>query len=100
MHFEAYLAQVEEVKDSLAPDIYGDYKTLKRHIRAQRDENEALRDQLEAERQKTQKQRELIEVCKERILRMEEQVGLITDNPNYTKDESAEDELINAVSAK
>lgn len=38
---------------------------------------------VDKERLKTQEQRELVMTCHEHILRMEEQVGVIADNPNY-----------------
>lgn len=40
---------------------------------------------VEIERRKTEKQRELVSLCHERILRMEEKVGIIADNPNYAE---------------
>ena len=51
-----------------------------------------MQKMLEAERLKTQDQREMVRLCQERILRMEEQVGIIADNPNYFGEGADEEE--------
>lgn len=68
------------------PDIIQDWKTLKGQIKQQKIENIALLKILEKEKLKTQGQKDMVEVCLERVLRMEEKVGMIADNPNYMED--------------
>ena len=80
------MEQVEESHKDVQPEIHQDYKDLKSMIKQQRIENEAIQRLYEKERVKTEEQRNMVTLCSERILRMEEQVGLIADNPNYKID--------------
>lgn len=77
------MEQVEESQKDVQPEIRKDYKDLKSMIKQQRIENVAIQKLYEKERVKTEQQREMVTLCSERVLRMEEQVGMITDNPNY-----------------
>jgi hypothetical protein len=75
--------QVDSVMDDVQPELYQDYKTLKKAIKKQKEDNDQLQKLLDVEKIKTQDQREMVRLCQERVLRMEEQVGIIADNPNY-----------------
>ena len=63
--------------------IYKDYKELKANIAEQRDENAALQKALATVSKETQEQRERVALCSERILVMEEQVGMMAHNEKY-----------------
>ena len=82
---------VDNVTEDVKPETYKDYKTLKANIKAQKDENELLLKTLDTIRRETVDQRERVAVCSERIMKMEEQVGMIAHNQAYFKDD--EDEL-------
>ena len=78
---------VENVSEDVKPETYKDYKTLKANIKSQKDENELLMKMLGTVSRETAEQREKVQVCSERILRMEEAVGMIAHNPVYKDDE-------------
>lgn len=65
------------------PEIYQDWKNLKWMIKQQYIEKAKLLSELDGEQRRTEEQRDMVAICKERVLRMEEQVGIIADNPNY-----------------
>ena len=77
------IEKVENVQDDCQPEIYKDYKELKKNIADQRDENSQLRKLLETVAKETTDQRERVEFCSERILIMEEQVGMMAHNEAY-----------------
>lgn len=85
------MESVESVSEDVKPETYKDYKTLKANIKSQKDENELLMKMLGTVSRETAEQREKVSVCSERILRMEEAVGMIAHNPVYKDD--LEDEL-------
>lgn len=89
--------QVDAAHEDCKPEIYKDYKTLKAMIKKQKEENEVLQKHLDKERQKTNEQRNLITLCQERVLRLEEQVGIIEHNPNYFGNQSEDDLLEEAL---
>ena len=78
---------VEDVHEDVKPETYKDYKTLKANIKSQKDENELLMKMLGTVSRETADQREKVAVCSERILRMEEAVGMIAHNPVYKDDD-------------
>ena len=59
----------------------------------QKDENTQLRKLLERISKDTAEQRERVEICSERILVMEEQVGMMAHNEAYKKSFEVADEL-------
>ena len=77
------IEKVENVQDDCQPEIYKDYKELKKNIAEQKDENAQLRKLLETVAKETADQRARVEICSERILVMEEQVGMMAHNEAY-----------------
>lgn len=53
--YKELVNQVDEVPDEIQPDIYQDFKALKRAIKEQREEKELLLKLVEVEREKTEK---------------------------------------------
>jgi len=49
--------------DDVQPELYQDYKILKKAIKKQKEDNEQLNKLLEVERIKTQDQREMVRLC-------------------------------------
>ena len=91
------IEKVESVQEDCQPEIYKDYKELKGNITAQKDENAALKKTFVKISNETAEQRERVEVCSERILVMEEQVGMMAHNEVYKRsvEEQADvDELL------
>ena len=87
------IEKVETVQDDCQPEIYKDYKELKQNISEQKDENQQLKKLLETVARETADQRERVELCSERILVMEEQVGMMAHNEAYKKSIEVPDEL-------
>lgn len=83
------MEKVEAVMDDVQPDIYADYKALKRDIKNQKEENEILYKSLISLKREAKEQQDKIVFCAERIQKMEQHLGMIADNPNYT-DEALE----------
>ena len=79
------IEKVESVQEDCQPEIYKDYKELKGNITAQKDENAALKKTFVKISNETAEQRERVEVCSERILVMEEQVGMMAHNEAYKR---------------
>ena len=77
------IEKVENVQDDCQPEIYKDYKELKKNIAEQKDENAQLKKLLETVSKETADQRARVEICSERILVMEEQVGMMAHNEAY-----------------
>ena len=75
--------KVENVQEDTSPEIYKDYKQLKNDIGEQREENQNLQRTLEKVSRETQEQRERVAAFQERILVMEEQVGMMEYNEKY-----------------
>ena len=71
---------VDNVADDLNPETYKDYKMLKKNIKSQKDENELLLKTLATIYRETAEQREKVAICSERIMKMEEAVGMIAHN--------------------
>lgn len=90
------MESVESVSEDVAPETYKDYKTLKGDIKAQKDENECLLKVLDGVRRDTAAQREKVALCSERILKMEEAVGMIGYNDAY-KDEPEDDLMMDSI---
>ena len=88
------IEKVENVQDDCSPEIYKDYKELKANIATQKDEKAALEKLLSKVSLETAEQRERVEVCSERILVMEEQVGMMAHNEKYKMSVEG-DELFN-----
>ena len=88
------IEKVENVQDDCSPEIYKDYKELKSNIAHQKDEKAALEKLLSKVSLETAEQRERVEICSERILVMEEQVGMMAHNEKY-KQSVEGDELYN-----
>ena len=88
------IEKVENVQDDCSPEIYKDYKELKSNIATQKDEKAALEKLLGKVSLETAEQRERVEICSERILVMEEQVGMMAHNEKY-KQSVEGDELYN-----
>ena len=87
------IEKVENVQDDTQPEIYKDYKQLKKDIAAQKDENQILLKQLATVSKETADQRERVAVCAERILVMEEQVGMLAYNEKLKQSIDAGDDL-------
>ena len=87
------IEKVESVQDDCQPEIYKDYKELKQNIQEQKDENMQLKKLLESVAKETSDQRERVEICSERILVMEEQVGMMAHNEAYKQSIDVPDEL-------
>ena len=68
------------MQEDCSPEIYKDYKLLKSNIGEQKDENAVLRKTLDKVSKETADQRERVAICSERILVMEEQVGMMAHN--------------------
>ena len=85
------IEKVESVQDDTSPEIYKDYKQLKKDIHYQKDENSALQKTLDKVSRETAEQRDRVALCSERILVMEEQVGMMEHNEKYKQ--SVEDDL-------
>ena len=85
------MESVDNVSEDVNPETYKDYKTLKGNIKAQKDENELLQKVLAGVSRDTAAQREKVAICSERILKMEEAVGMIAHNEAYVKE--PEDDL-------
>ena len=77
------MERVENVEDDIKPETYKDYKTLKANIKSQKEENLALDKELTQVSQETADQREKVKIYSERILAMEEVVGMIANNSIY-----------------
>ena len=94
------IEKVENVQDDCSPEIYKDYKELKSNIAAQKDEKAALEKLLGKVSLETAEQRERVEICSERILVMEEQVGMMAHNEKYKQsvegDELYNESMVNA----
>ena len=87
------IEKVENVQEDCQPEIYKDYKELKANIAAQKEENVALKKTFTVIQRDTTDQRERVEICSERILVMEEQVGMMAHNEVYKQSMEAQDEL-------
>ena len=87
------IEKVENVEEDCQPEIYKDYKELKANIAAQKEENVALKKTFTVIQRDTTDQRERVEICSERILVMEEQVGMMAHNEVYKQSMEAQDEL-------
>ena len=87
------IEKVESVQEDCQPEIYKDYKELKQNIAEQKDENMQLKKLLETVAKETNDQRERVEICSERILVMEEQVGMMAHNEAYKQSIEVPDEL-------
>ena len=87
------IEKVESVQEDCQPEIYKDYKELKQNIAEQKDENMQLKKLLETVAKETIDQRERVEICSERILVMEEQVGMMAHNEAYKQSIEVPDEL-------
>ena len=79
------IEKVESVQDDCQPEIYKDYKELKSNMVVQKEENIALKKTFVTISKETADQRERVEVCSERILVMEEQVGMMAHNEAYKR---------------
>ena len=94
------IEKVENVHDDCSPEIYKDYKELKANIAHQKDEKAALMKLIDKVGLETADQRERVEVCSERILVMEEQVGMMAHNEKYKMsvegDELYNESMVNA----
>ena len=77
------MERVENVDDDIKPETYKDYKTLKANIKAQKEENTVLDKELVKVATETAEQREKVKIYEERILAMEEVVGMIANNEIY-----------------
>ena len=84
--------KVENVQEDTSPEIYKDYKQLKFDIGEQREENQNLRNTLEKVARETADQGERVAAFQERILVMEESVGMMEYNEKY-KASVEEDDL-------
>ncbi len=85
------IEKVESVQEDTSPEIYKDYKQLKRDIHEQKDENSVLQKTVDKVAKETEEQRDRVAICSERILVMEEQVGMMAHNDKYRQ--SVEDDL-------
>ena len=85
------MESVDSVQDDVSPETYKDYKTLKSNIKTQKDENEVLLKILAGIQRDTGAQREKVAIFSERILKMEEAVGMIGHNNAYR--DSEDDDL-------
>ena len=90
------MESVDNVSEDVNPETYKDYKTLKGNIKAQKDENELLLKILAGVQRDTAAQREKVAVCSERILKMEEAVGMIGHNDAY-RDEPEDDLYMDSI---
>ena len=91
---------VEDVETDINPETYKDYKALKANIKSQKDENELLLKMLATVSRETAEQREKVAICSERIMKMEEEVGMIAHNNAYFATDGTEDELYQESLAK
>ena len=91
---------VDNVSEDIQPETYKDYKTLKKDIKSQKDENELLIKMLGSVSRETAEQRERVAVCSERIMKMEEAVGMIAHNNEYFASASGKDDLYEESLAK
>lgn len=80
------IEKTEGVLDDVQPDIYSDYKSLKKDIKGQKEENELLYKNLFHLKREAQEQRDKVALCKDRVQKMEQHVGMIADNPIYATD--------------
>ena len=85
--------KVENVHEDCSPEIYKDYKELKGNIATQKDENALLQKNLDKVSKETAEQRDRVALCSERILQMEEQVGMMANNDAYQKSVDGVDDL-------
>ena len=86
------IEKVESVTEDCSPEIYKDYKELKGNMAVQKEENAILKKTLASVTKDTADQRDRVAICSERILVMEEQVGMMAHNETY-KQSVEQDEL-------
>lgn len=78
------MTRVEDIDNDIKPENYKDYKTLKANIKDEKDLTQSLNKEMRDISAKNQDQREKIAIYAERIRAMEEVVGMIADNDEYT----------------
>jgi hypothetical protein len=81
------LESVEDVLIDVQPEIYSDFKQLKADIKEQKLERQMLQKTLEQLYRSTEEQRAKVEFCKDRIIAMEDSVGMIANTEAYKNDE-------------
>ena len=85
------IEKVETVSEDCSPEIYKDYKELKANMFVQKEENVQLKKVLDTVTRETADQRDRVAICSERILVMEEQVGMMAHNDKYKQSIEADD---------
>lgn len=77
------IEKVENVHEDCQPEIYKDYKELKQNMASQKEENILLQKTIDRISRETAEQRDRVAFCSERILVMEENVGMMAHNEAY-----------------
>lgn len=77
------ITKIEAVQTQLSPELYNDYKTLKSHMKEQKEENEIQYKELLALKREGDTAKTKIAACMERINQLEANVGIMANNPNY-----------------